>query len=101
MDIRQLHYFLVLCEEMKYNRCGASGLLLPAVSLGLWHNLQDRKYSELRPAKRVRRAVDKLRKAAKNLKINEVAVASDATLKIWTTTTDSYLQKSDTDADFP
>ena len=24
--------------EMKYNRCGASGLLLPAVSLGLWHN---------------------------------------------------------------
>lgn len=25
-------------EEMKYNCCGASGLLLPAVSLGLWHN---------------------------------------------------------------
>ncbi len=25
-------------DEMKYNRCGASGLLLPAVSLGLWHN---------------------------------------------------------------
>lgn len=25
-------------EKMKYNRCGASGLLLPAVSLGLWHN---------------------------------------------------------------
>ena len=25
-------------EEMKYNRCGVSGLLLPAVSLGLWHN---------------------------------------------------------------
>ena len=23
---------------MKYNRCGASGLLLPAVSLGLWNN---------------------------------------------------------------
>lgn len=23
---------------MKYNRCGASGLKLPAVSLGLWHN---------------------------------------------------------------
>lgn len=23
---------------MQYNRCGASGLLLPAVSLGLWHN---------------------------------------------------------------
>ena len=25
-------------ENMKYNRCGASGLKLPAVSLGLWHN---------------------------------------------------------------
>lgn len=25
-------------DEMKYNRCGSSGLLLPAVSLGLWHN---------------------------------------------------------------
>ena len=25
-------------ENMKFNRCGSSGLLLPAVSLGLWHN---------------------------------------------------------------
>lgn len=25
-------------DTMKYNRCGRSGLLLPAVSLGLWHN---------------------------------------------------------------
>jgi L-glyceraldehyde 3-phosphate reductase len=25
-------------EKMKYNRCGNSGLKLPAVSLGLWHN---------------------------------------------------------------
>lgn len=25
-------------DTMKYNRCGKSGLLLPAVSLGLWHN---------------------------------------------------------------
>lgn len=25
-------------DRMQYNRCGASGLLLPAVSLGLWHN---------------------------------------------------------------
>ncbi|MFV0360847.1 L-glyceraldehyde 3-phosphate reductase [Tropicimonas sp.] len=25
-------------ERMTYNRCGASGLLLPAISLGLWHN---------------------------------------------------------------
>ncbi|NMC38257.1 MAG: L-glyceraldehyde 3-phosphate reductase [Bacteroidales bacterium] len=25
-------------KGMKYNRCGNSGLLLPAISLGLWHN---------------------------------------------------------------
>jgi L-glyceraldehyde 3-phosphate reductase len=25
-------------DTMKYNRCGASGLLLPAISLGLWNN---------------------------------------------------------------
>lgn len=25
-------------NTMKYNRCGKSGLLLPAISLGLWHN---------------------------------------------------------------
>lgn len=25
-------------EKMKYNRCGKSGLKLPALSLGLWHN---------------------------------------------------------------
>ncbi len=25
-------------EKMKYNRCGKSGILLPAISLGLWHN---------------------------------------------------------------
>ena len=28
-------------ENMQYNRCGASGLKLPAVSLGLWHNFGD------------------------------------------------------------
>lgn len=28
-------------EKMKYNRCGHSGLKLPAVSLGLWHNFGD------------------------------------------------------------
>ena len=26
---------------MEYNRCGNSGLLLPKVSLGLWHNFGD------------------------------------------------------------
>ncbi|MCK4751856.1 MAG: L-glyceraldehyde 3-phosphate reductase [Planctomycetes bacterium] len=25
-------------NQIKYNRCGESGLLLPAISLGLWHN---------------------------------------------------------------
>ena len=25
-------------ETMEYHRCGNSGLNLPAVSLGLWHN---------------------------------------------------------------
>ena len=25
-------------ETMKYHRCGASGLMLPELSLGLWHN---------------------------------------------------------------
>ena len=25
-------------ERMPYRRCGASGLKLPAISLGLWHN---------------------------------------------------------------
>ncbi len=25
-------------NSMKYNRCGKSGLLLPAISLGMWHN---------------------------------------------------------------
>lgn len=28
--------------KMKYNQCGRSGLKLPAVSLGLWHNFGDR-----------------------------------------------------------
>ena len=28
-------------ETMKYHRCGASGLQLPEVSLGFWHNFGD------------------------------------------------------------
>ena len=28
-------------ENMVYRRCGASGILLPAISLGLWHNFGD------------------------------------------------------------
>lgn len=33
MEPRQDRY-----DKMKYNRCGKSGLLLPKISLGLWHN---------------------------------------------------------------
>jgi L-glyceraldehyde 3-phosphate reductase len=33
MDKDQVRY-----EKMTYNRCGKSGLLLPKISLGLWHN---------------------------------------------------------------
>ena len=28
-------------ENMVYNRCGRSGLMLPAIALGLWHNFGD------------------------------------------------------------
>ncbi len=28
-------------EKMRYNRCGRSGLKLPVISLGLWHNFGD------------------------------------------------------------
>ena len=28
-------------QKMKYNRCGNSGLMLPGLSLGLWHNFGD------------------------------------------------------------
>jgi len=43
--------------SMKYNRCGASGLVLPAVSLGLWHNFgHDRPLDSCRAI--VRRAFD-------------------------------------------
>ena len=28
-------------DDMLYNRCGRSGLKLPAISLGLWHNFGD------------------------------------------------------------
>ncbi|HUU69800.1 MAG TPA: L-glyceraldehyde 3-phosphate reductase [Planctomycetota bacterium] len=28
-------------DSMRYNRCGRSGVMLPAISLGLWHNFGD------------------------------------------------------------
>jgi L-glyceraldehyde 3-phosphate reductase len=44
-------------DTMRYNRCGASGLKLPAVSLGLWHNFgHDRALESSRAI--VRRAFD-------------------------------------------
>lgn len=33
-------------QDMTYNRCGKSGLLLPGVSLGLWHNFGDTSHLE-------------------------------------------------------
>jgi L-glyceraldehyde 3-phosphate reductase len=36
-------------ERMQYRRCGRSGLLLPAISLGLWHN-----FGEVRPLETAR-----------------------------------------------
>lgn len=44
-------------EDMKYNRCGNSGLKLPAISLGLWHNFgSDDSYENSRTL--LRRAFD-------------------------------------------
>jgi len=37
-------------ETMLYNRCGASGLKLPAISLGLWHNFGFDKSAESKTA---------------------------------------------------
>ena len=28
-------------DEMVYNKCGESGLMLPAISIGLWQNFGD------------------------------------------------------------
>jgi L-glyceraldehyde 3-phosphate reductase len=44
-------------DGMRYNRCGRSGLLLPAVSLGLWHNFGDERPLDASRAI-VRRAFD-------------------------------------------
>jgi len=36
-------------DKMKYRRCGDSGVLLPAISMGLWHNFgTDAPYSNCR-----------------------------------------------------
>ena len=44
-------------DSMTYRRCGRSGLKLPAISLGLWHNFgHDRPYDTQREI--VRRAFD-------------------------------------------
>ena len=34
-------------DEMLYNRCGRSGLMLPAISLGLWHNFGEDKSASM------------------------------------------------------
>ena len=45
-------------RSMEYRRCGRSGLLLPAVSLGLWHNFGDDRALDTQRAI-VRRAFDR------------------------------------------
>src|SRR3954465_8263753 len=45
-------------EAMTYRRCGRSGLRLPAISLGLWHNFGDDKPMETQRAI-LRRAFDR------------------------------------------
>lgn len=35
-------------DKMLYNRCGRSGLKLPAISLGLWHNFGDNKPHDIK-----------------------------------------------------
>jgi hypothetical protein len=37
-------------DSMPFRRCGASGLDLPAISLGLWHNFGDDKSLEVQRA---------------------------------------------------
>ncbi len=44
-------------DSMKYNRCGNSGLKLPAISLGLWHNFGDTNVFE-NSREMIRRAFD-------------------------------------------
>src|ERR1700734_2324821 len=44
-------------DKMPYNRTGRSGLKLPAVSLGLWHNFGDTRPVETQRAV-IRRAFD-------------------------------------------
>ena len=39
-------------EKMVYRRCGNSGLKLPAISLGLWHNFGDDTPHERKRAER-------------------------------------------------
>jgi hypothetical protein len=50
-------------DRMRYNRVGRSGLRLPALSLGLWHNFGHERPIETQRAI-VRRAFDQRRPAA-------------------------------------
>ena len=42
-------------DGMTYRRCGRSGLLLPAVSLGMWHNFGTPVSCRAYPARRTMR----------------------------------------------
>jgi L-glyceraldehyde 3-phosphate reductase len=45
-------------DDMVYRRCGRSGIVLPAISLGLWHNFGDDKMIDVQRAT-LRRAFDR------------------------------------------
>lgn len=42
-------------ESTPYRKCGESGLKLPAVSLGLWHNFGDNADFQIMTAKQCKR----------------------------------------------
>lgn len=47
MQMEQVH--VNRYERMRYHRCGKSGVLLPELSLGFWHNFgEDRSYETCR-----------------------------------------------------
>ena len=58
-------------EKMVYRRCGRSGLKLPAISLGLWHNFggdtphEKKRAPRLRPRHHAFRPRQQLRPAAR------------------------------------
>ena len=64
---------------MLYRRCGASGLQLPAVSLGLWHN-----FGHDRPLEQDVAALDRLELEPDEL-VEIDRYATDSGINLWAT----------------